>query len=259
MSIARTDRARRQRCLMLPVSRGPSCVSGEGCGRARPSRIDDAPGDRARDEPGAEVRGHGVEAAARHDARAVGRRARVVPIDQPPHPRRLAGDVDIVRAVRDAGVDQRVAVQRERPRGAQHDARVGGERAERVGVARVGHDDARVRRARAAGLAHALEALGRAARERPSQPARRVRGEVLDGLPADEAGRAVEHDVVRARVRRAAARCPGGGAGRAHPRPRDIAPPIRRTSHFGVAREASVAARFSAPGTRIVSPRMQAS
>jgi hypothetical protein len=40
---------------------------------------------------------------------------------------------------------------------------------------------------------------------------------------------------------------------------RDIAPPRRRTSHFGAAREASVAARFSRPGTRIVSPRRQAS
>ncbi len=46
--------------------------------------------------------------------------------------------------------------------------------------------------------------------------------------------------------------------GRLHIAVRPSVPARRRSSHFGVARPATVAAKLSAPGTRIASPFMQA-
>ena len=71
----------------------------------------------ARHQPSAEVRWNGIEAAARHDSRAIGSSSRVMPVDLLADPRRLAGDIAIVSAVAHAGFNQFGAVEPERSRG----------------------------------------------------------------------------------------------------------------------------------------------
>ena len=88
--------------------------------------------DRLGDQPRTEIRRHRVEPAARDDARAVARGLRVMAIDQPAHPGRFAGDVDVVGAVRHAGRDERAAIQGERAGRAQHHGGLAGQRVQRL-------------------------------------------------------------------------------------------------------------------------------
>ena len=80
------------------------------------------------DEQRAQVARHRVEPAEGDDPRSVRGRLRVVPLDDVRHPRRLAGDVHVVRPVAHAGIDHRVPVRRERTRGGQHHPRPGDRR-----------------------------------------------------------------------------------------------------------------------------------
>ena len=90
--------------------------------------------------------------------------------------------------------DQRVAVLQVGADGRDHDAGRGGDVGQRRGVARVGHQQLEVAAA-AEATADGLELVGVAPGQRPAQAGRRVRGEVVGGEAAGEAGGAEEDDV----------------------------------------------------------------
>src|SRR4029077_8650772 len=130
----------------------------------------------------ADVRRDRIEAAAWDDARVVRGRARVVARDEFPDPDRLAGDVDVVRAEADAGVDDRRAVERERTGRIENDAGARDDRVDGCLIATVRREDVVTSRRRAERRTDAVQLAPVAAGNRPAQPRRRVPGEVLHRL-----------------------------------------------------------------------------
>ena len=152
--------------------------------------------DVARHQKRAQIRGDRIETAARDDARASRRRLVVITAGDLSHPRRLARDVDVVRAEPHAGVHNRRAIERKRARGAEHDPRPCHDGVD-GGLILTGCDDQiRVAQASACGLTRRFERVTTRAGNRPAEAGGRVGREVGHRLPPGEAAGAVEEDVV---------------------------------------------------------------
>ena len=152
--------------------------------------------DVARHQQRAEIRGDRIEPAARDDARAARRRRRVIAAGDLSHPRRLAGDVDVVRAETHAGVHHRRAIERKRARGAEHDARPCDDGVDGGLILTWCDDQIVVAQASAGGVTRGFERVTTRAGNRPAEAGRRMRREVGHRLPPGEAAGAVEEDVV---------------------------------------------------------------
>ena len=157
-----------------------------------------------RDQPRPQVGWHRIKAAKRDDAGAVESRLCMVLPDQAVHPRRLAGDVHIMRAVLDAGRDQRTAIQRERTGRAEHHGTVAGQRIKRLNVLRISHHNARFGSTGPAGRLDGLQPVGTAPGQRPAKrlgaccAAGRALCKIGHRLATDKAGGAIEHHIVLA-------------------------------------------------------------
>ncbi len=112
------------------------------------------------------------------------------------------GDVHVVDPVPDARVHDRVAVGRERARGAEHHPRARDRRVDRLRPAAVRLEDLRRAPGSVRGVAGCLELRAVTPGEGPPQAGRGVPGELGHHLPAGEAAGSVEQDVDRARVHR---------------------------------------------------------
>ncbi len=116
-------------------------------------------------------------------------------VDRLAHEQHLAGEVGVVGAGLRAGLDQRQAVAAVGADGRRDHARAAGQLRHRGGVGHVGGQQRPVGRARAERGADRLKALPRAAGQADPDAVGRMRGKVLGGQPADEAGRAEDGDV----------------------------------------------------------------
>ena len=120
-------------------------------------------------EQDAEIGRQRLEAADLDDLDAGFRRALVEGVDRPPHERDLAGQVDVVGPVLDAGFDHRGAVEGVGADQVEHDPGPCGHRRQRGGVADVGDD--RLRRLAADLVEDPLELAGVAPGHRPAEVA----------------------------------------------------------------------------------------
>ena len=145
-----------------------------------------------------EVGRHGVEARERHDARAVARGGDMMPVDEVPHPRRLARDVHVVGAKAHARLDHPAAVHGKGARGAEQHAGARHHRVDRRLVGAIGHEDIH-RMCGGQQTAHRLQPAAIAARDGPAQAPGGVRREVRRRLATGEPARAVQHHLVCAR------------------------------------------------------------
>jgi hypothetical protein len=118
-------------------------------------------------------------------------------INQVTHPRRLAGNVYVVRAMCHAGGDQLAAIERKWPGRAEHHASVSGQRVKRGLVIGVGNNNSGVACAFAAYDTQRFQSGVVTSRQRPAQ-ATRMLGKVGDGLSANESRCTEEHDVILA-------------------------------------------------------------
>ena len=188
----------------------------------------------------AEVGGDRVEAARVDDPHArLG--GAVVALHALAHEQHLAGQVEVVGARLDAGVDQRQPVAPVRADRRRHHARAARHRGERGRVGGVRHHERPVGRARAELRAHVREPLLGAPGEPDPGLGGRVVGEVLRDQPPDEAGRAEDDDVEGAATRAQASRA---GRGRGPRRRR------RRGRDAGAGEGSRGRARPGRPGAR---------
>ena len=150
----------------------------------------------------AEVRRDRVEAAAVHDARAGFLRRLLVGVDHAADPLRLAGQVAVVRARLGADLDQRLAVERVRADGRDHDARVLAQPAQGVLVRGIRDQQRQLARLQAERAAQRCELRLGAPGHRPLEAVVRAEllGEVAGEDLADEARRAEDDQVVAGAV-----------------------------------------------------------
>ena len=120
----------------------------------------------------------------------------LVLVDHPPHPDRLAAEIEIIGARRSAGRHQFVTVKLIGPDRRQHRPGLVDHRLQRRRIAGIGDDQRRVRR-RADRVANRFELVEAAAGHRPFQllvvPV--MRGEIFGDELAGEPGRAIDNDV----------------------------------------------------------------
>ncbi len=144
----------------------------------------------------AKVRRHRIEPTEGNDSRTRGSSFLVISVDQRFHPNRLAGDVDIVRPQPYTGIDDRAAVRRERPGDIQQHARTcdHGVHCRLIGAVSGQHV---YRRCACESRLDRFELLPISSADSPTQlAALRVPSEVLRRSAADEARRAVDHNIV---------------------------------------------------------------
>ena len=144
----------------------------------------------ARHEPRPVIGRNGIEAAARDDARAVGRRLRMMAVDQAPNPRRFPGDIAIMSAVADARLDQLGPIQAERPGSRGHHAGLRSQTIQCIYVLRIRNQN--VRPCQIDGIQFGAVASG----DGPAQAGGSELPAVLGGLSACESRGSIEHEVV---------------------------------------------------------------